>query len=86
MKVDNILTQALPFLAETLDIIDEHTRDAKKLVESDDTLWCASVQHDLDQAKKYRQRYKGQVAIIAHITNVPKSAVDQLVEAYRTCH
>ena len=84
MMTNSLIEEALPFLSETLALIDQYTFDAQHLSpELGDVLWRESIQYDLDQAKKYKQRYKGQIALLSHLTEIPKHVIRQHVATYR---
>lgn len=84
MMTNPLIEEALPFLSETLALIDQYTFDAQHLSpELGDVLWRESIQYDLDQVKKYKQRYKGQIALLSHLTGIPKQDIRQQVTAYR---
>ena len=84
MMTNSLIEEALPFLSETLALIDQYTFDAPHLSpELGDVLWRESIQYDLDQAKKYKQRYKGQIALLSHLTEIPKHVICQHVATYR---
>ena len=83
MMTNSLIEEALPFLSETLALIDQYTFDAQHLSpELGDVLWRESIQYDHDQAKKYKQRYKGQIALLSHLTESPKHVIRQHVATY----
>ena len=83
MMTNSLIEEALPFLSETLALIDQYTFDAQHLSpELGDVLWRESIQYDLDQAKKYKQRYKGQIELLSHLNEIPKNVIRQHVATY----